>query len=77
MEEGRYHIYINMACPWANGVLAFMHLKGLDHAFSVSTTKPEWGVINDAGKGGWVFDKADNCEQAEAFDHINGLESIG
>ena len=61
MEEGRYHIYINMACPWANGVLAMMHLKGLEHAFTVSTTKPEWGVVNEAGRTGWVFDAADNC----------------
>jgi len=65
-----------MACPWANGVLAFLHMKGLSHVISVSTTAPIWGVINQKGRKGWVFDTNANCEQAEAFDHINGFESI-
>lgn len=62
MEEGRYHLYINLACPWANGALAMLNLKGLDHVISVSTTKPEWGVLNEAGRTGWVFDETESCE---------------
>ena len=38
VEAGRYHLYINLACPWANGVFSTMKLKGLDHAISWSTT---------------------------------------
>ena len=76
MEEGRYHLYVNMACPWANGALATLHLKGLADAITVSTTKPEWGVLNEAGRTGWVFDESENCQQAEAIDPINGFQSL-
>lgn len=38
VEEGRYHLYINLACPWANGVFCTLKMKGLDHAISWSTT---------------------------------------
>lgn len=65
-----------MACPWANGVLTVMYLKGLDHVFSVSTTAPVWGLVNEEGRKGWVFDAKENCEQAQAIDHVNGFDSI-
>jgi glutathionyl-hydroquinone reductase len=45
-EMDRYHIYVNLACPWATGVLAVIDLKGLNKVFTVSNSKPEWGTVN-------------------------------
>ena len=59
VESGRYHLYINLACPWANACLITLYLNGLDKVVSVSTTAPEWGVVNqETGRTSWVFDKA-------------------
>jgi putative glutathione S-transferase len=33
---GRYHLYVSYACPWASRCLAFLKLKGLDHAIGVT-----------------------------------------
>ena len=76
VEAGRYHLYINLACPWANGVFSTMKLKGLDHAISWSTTQPEFGLVCEDGRTSWVFNKEDSCHIAEAIDHVNGLESM-
>jgi len=58
VESGRYHLYINLACPWANGALIALHLNGLEDVVSFSTTAPEWGVVNqETGRTSWVFDK--------------------
>ncbi len=57
-ESGRYHLYVSMACPWANRTLIFRVLKGLEQHISVSvvhwhmaekgwTFKPAEGVIPD------------------------------
>jgi len=29
VESGRYHLYINLACPWSNAAWAIVELKGL------------------------------------------------
>ena len=76
-ESGRYHVYVNLACPWANGVLAIIELKGLNKHFTVSTTRPEFGIINEeTGKGGWVFDESSKTERFEAIDSILGKKSV-
>jgi putative glutathione S-transferase len=41
-EPNRYHVHIALACPWANGVLSFLYLKGLDHVISHSVVHPTW-----------------------------------
>lgn len=57
-EPGRYHLYVSLACPWANRTLIFRSLKGLDEFISISvvhwymaengwTFKPGEGVIPD------------------------------
>jgi putative glutathione S-transferase len=68
-EADRYHIYVNLACPWATGVLAMLEVKGLTQYFTVSNTKPEWGIVNEEGRGGWIFDEAAKTSQYEAIDH--------
>ena len=52
-------------------------MKGLTNAVSVSMTKAEWGVINNKGRMGWVFDKEDSVEGlVEAYDPLYGLNSV-
>jgi putative glutathione S-transferase len=48
-EEGRYHLYVSLACPWAHRTLITRALKGLDHAVSVDVVDPH--RRND----GWEF----------------------
>ena len=48
-EAGRYHLYVSLACPWANRTLIFRALKGLEDFISVSVVHP------DMGENGWTF----------------------
>ncbi|MCE2027799.1 glutathione S-transferase family protein [Sessilibacter corallicola] len=50
-EAGRYHLYVAMACPWANRALIFRALKGLADLISVSVVHPD--MLGD----GWTFDR--------------------
>lgn len=58
-EAGRYHLYIARACPWANGVLTMMHLKGLEGVISYSAAHPTWGRTSPGDPedthSGWIF----------------------
>ncbi len=49
-EPGRYHLYVSLACPWANRTLIFRELKGLQDMISVSVV--HWFMGND----GWTFE---------------------
>ena len=58
-EADRYHLHIALACPWANGVLAMLYLKGLDHAISHSIVHPTWAKTKPDDDSdahfGWVY----------------------
>lgn len=47
-EAGRYHLYISLACPWANRVNLVIHYLGLNDAISVSLVDPK--MVD-----GWAF----------------------
>jgi putative glutathione S-transferase len=49
-EPGRYHLYVSLACPWANRTLIFRHLKGLEEMISLSVV--HWLMKEH----GWTFD---------------------
>ena len=49
-EDGRYHLYVSLACPWAHRTLIFRSLKSLEDIITVSIVHP-----NMLDKG-WVFD---------------------
>ncbi len=51
-EPGRYHLYVSLACPWANRTLIFRALKGLDDLIGVSVVNPYMG------ESGWTFEPA-------------------
>lgn len=48
-EAGRYHLYVNYICPWANRTLIARKLKKLESLVSVSVLEP---VMSDQG---WRF----------------------
>ncbi|MGB6240923.1 MAG: glutathione S-transferase family protein [Castellaniella sp.] len=49
-EAGRYHLYVSLACPWANRVLILRALKGLESMIGVSVVNPYMG------QRGWTFE---------------------
>ena len=49
-EEGRYHLYVSLACPWAHRTLILRALKGLERLVPVSVT--HWFM----GAQGWTFE---------------------
>lgn len=49
-EDGRYHLYVSYACPWANRTLALRALKGLEDMISISVVNP---IMRE---NGWTFD---------------------
>ena len=52
-EAGRYHLYVSLACPWANRALIFRHLKGLEEMISLSVV--HWHMADH----GWTFQAGD------------------
>jgi putative glutathione S-transferase len=49
-EEGRYHLYIAWACPWAHRTAILRKLKGLESEISMSV------VGHFMGDDGWAFE---------------------
>jgi len=49
-EPGRYHLYVSLACPWANRTLILRAVKGLEDMISVSVVNPYMG------EHGWTFE---------------------
>ena len=39
-EEGRYRLYVSLACPWSHRTLIYRKLKGLDQAIDVTYVDP-------------------------------------
>ncbi len=68
-EAGRYHLYVALACPWANRALIFRKLKGLEEMISVSVVNP---LMRSKG---WTFQdgykvKADPIHGAEFLHQV-------
>lgn len=68
-EKGRYHLYVSLACPWANRALIYRAIKGLEDHISVSVV--HWYMAEE----GWSFDGLQpgktNAEQQEP--HVEGF----
>lgn len=58
-SANRYHLYVSLACPWANGVLTALHIKGLTGVIGVSVAHPTWRPTRPEEEGdehtGWQF----------------------
>ncbi|MDA5092970.1 glutathione S-transferase family protein [Aliiroseovarius sp. KMU-50] len=48
-EQGRYHLFVSLACPWAHRTLIFRKLKGLEDLIDVTVVHP------DMFSNGWQF----------------------
>jgi len=60
--HGRYHLYVSLACPWANRTLIFRHLKGLEEMISLSVV--HWFMADH----GWTFKPGDGVIPDPLFD---------
>lgn len=49
-EPNRYHLYVSLACPWANRTLIMRKLKGLEEMISISVVNPLMA------ENGWTFE---------------------
>jgi putative glutathione S-transferase len=65
--DGRYHLYVSWACPWAHRALIMRALKGLEHAIDISVVEH---FMSDQG---WRF----NPHTAGAtVDKVHGHEYL-
>lgn len=62
----RYHLYISLACPWANRTLIVRNLKGLADVIGVTVVDP---VRDDRG---WAFRDGDGFSE----DPVNGFKFL-
>lgn len=60
--EGRYHLYVSLACPWAHRTLIVRHLLGLEEAIGVSIVD---SYMDDQG---WAF----RPRRGAIADDVNG-----
>ncbi|CAL5022255.1 unnamed protein product [Urochloa decumbens] len=74
---GRYHLYVSYACPWASRCLAFLKLKGLDHAIGVTAVKPIFERTKETDDHlGWIFPATADEEPGAEPDPFNGAKSV-
>ena len=66
VEDGRYHLYVSYACPWAHRTLIARVLKGLEDTVSVSVVDPMMG------QDGWKFSEAPGTIP----DNVNGADYL-
>ncbi|KAG6828771.1 hypothetical protein H0H87_000874 [Tephrocybe sp. NHM501043] len=68
-EVDRYHLYVSLACPWANRTLIVRKLKGLESFVTVTVVSPRMT------KTGWPFANVDEYPGADV-DTLNGSEYV-
>eukprot|EP01089_Gocevia_fonbrunei_P017582 TRINITY_DN5753_c0_g1_i2.p1 TRINITY_DN5753_c0_g1~~TRINITY_DN5753_c0_g1_i2.p1 ORF type:complete len:378 (+),score=39.73 TRINITY_DN5753_c0_g1_i2:118-1134(+) len=76
--NGRYHLYVCYACPWASRTLAVRSLKGLHDHIPVHAVNPTWGVNSKEGEPeskGWVFTDTP-FDGIDCSDPLYGFKSI-
>jgi glutathionyl-hydroquinone reductase len=64
--EGRYHLYVSLACPWAHRTIIVRRLKRLERAIGLTIVDP----IRDAR--GWAFTGAPGTD----LDPLHGFELL-
>lgn len=65
-EQGRYHLYVSLACPWASRTLIVRNLKGLHEWMGVTVVDP----IRD--EKGWRFRNGPGHSE----DPVNGFKYL-
>jgi len=65
-EPGRYHLYVSLACPWAQRSIIVRRLLGLEQTISLSVVDP----IRD--ERGWAF----TAGEGHTPDPVNGFQFL-
>jgi putative glutathione S-transferase len=65
-EPGRYHLYVSLACPWAQRSIIVRRLLGLEDVISMSVVDP----IRD--EQGWAF----RAGPGHGADPVNGFQFL-
>jgi putative glutathione S-transferase len=65
-EAGRYHLYVSLACPWAQRSIIVRRLLGLEDVISLSVVDP----IRD--ERGWAFTDG----PGHSADPVNGFQFL-
>lgn len=65
-EQGRYHLYVSLACPWAHRTLIFRKLKKLENIIDISIVDPLML------ENGWEFSKY----PGSIPDSVNGCDYL-
>jgi glutathionyl-hydroquinone reductase len=65
-QEGRYHLYVSLACPWAHRTVILRRLKGLEGAIGMSVVDPH------RDDSGWAFRK----QGGGTGDPVNGWQYL-
>jgi putative glutathione S-transferase len=68
-EPGRYHLYVSMACPWANRTMIFRTIKGLEEYIPVSVV--HWHMAEN----GWTFEPAEGVIP-DPINHASYLHEV-
>lgn len=68
-ESGRYHLYVCLACPWAQRTLIVRSLKGLEEAIGLSIVDP---IMSDKG---WAFSEEPDTI-SDSVNHAQYLQEI-
>jgi putative glutathione S-transferase len=63
---GRFHLYVSLACPWANRTMIARRLKGLEHAVGMTVADP----VRD--ERGWAFREG----PGHGIDPVNGFQFL-
>ena len=58
---GRYHLYVNLSCPWSHRTVIVRALKGLEDAISISYAHP----VRD--ERGWAFPGGEHTDEVNGF----------
>ena len=66
LAQGRYHLYISLACPWASRTFIVRKLKRLEQAVGVTVADP----IRD--ERGWAFRDGPGFNR----DTVNGFQFL-
>lgn len=66
VAANRYHLYISLACPWANRTLIVRNLKGLEQSIGVTVVDP----VRD--ERGWAFRDGPGTSK----DPVNGFNFL-
>ena len=68
-EPGRYHLYVNVGCPWAYRTVLYRKLKGLEDVIGMSCARPA------AGPQGWTFatDDGGSSDDLFGFEHMHQI----